>query len=1006
MATKSKNNLSGHPVDHMKYMVLLHELNQEGNEELRDKFLEMVEKNSQTRRDRRIPTLSLFADIANSYNDFIRENPSAEMLVSEISLENDPLVLLQASGIDPEQVSPQFINDLTHIYRYQERMGSKSDNFMDPRQFIVENKDEILRLSSISKNRDMFKGLTFGLIHNKNKPKLTRLNEKGTIVTDFHGFDFNTREMLKNNRIKEIIAETENALTKRREAFIQESKAKREAKDFLNGVGINKEKLIDNIADAGHEHLKQAVPGPHVADYMKYLLMLNEITKDDNAALFDKYVQGLLAERAYEDASKITVDQLVELDFSENLIAERLETISSQTPEIREAVENYILKFNSESVLEQAGYDNSKLPDHFKSDVRTIMAYEASFPVDNKPTLSSRLSGVKDAVMDVLAKDHTRMALSGTMFAVACAAAGPFAIALSGASMAKTFLENEKVVNLLNKGQEKLNNALVKLGVKKEVITEKENLIGSKLKSFFENKYVKSTMMVASVAALTFGVATVTAPYIADGTISNIASTVGNAIADGASSAADLASEGASSVSDYVANIDTSGIEKTVSDMGDNIAQTYDEAKDYIAGVDTSGVEKTIEGAKDFVAGIDTSGVEKTIDEAKNYVTSIDTSGVEKTSESIGSWFGDKFDKLTELAGFASDEMTDLEAESESVASQNADYGTSELKQTITIKEDDRLLNIARDLLEQEFGVPATQQQMAMLVNDLGLADPNNIQIDQKIDFPKDLSVYKDVTKIPEMDWLKEALPIDKGHFDLAADYDIEQIMKGVGTNSSLAEIAKMNQGIDIHNLSPGDTIQLNTESGMIEHTVPDIDDSIMTAVFPDGAPEFLNKDKFVEMIKDANPDIDLSSGLFGNGDLGRDILLNDKLNIPQINLAELQPVNKTFLLDATNYHATKDVNNTLLSVAFPNGVPPLVDEKLVLDSIKNNNPGLESLIKSSKGFEEIVTIGDKPAQAVAESVSKAGSETVAKTTLFEKGNSESFMDRVRGKNNEADFSV
>lgn len=853
MEKSSKFPNSNHPVDHMKYVVLLDELSKSENTKNLDKLFEKIESQPNVRRDRRLSSSALFVEIANVYDDFLQENPGIKESVSNKTLKNRPHILVRAAGMDLDNVSKEFLADLEDVYRFEERLGSESDNYMNPREFLVKNKEKILDLSSQSSDRDIFTGITFGLLHNKNRQVISKINNNGNIVTDFHGFDFNTRELMKNNKVKDIMSIVDDKFLERRNNYINDRNLQKKEKEEL--AAKVEDDIKSSLSDFTQAAPKEVIPGPHVSDYMKYLLMLNEITKDENEAEFKRYVQGLLSEKSYEDASKITVDQLIGLDFSDNLPLERLSVISNHVPEIRKKVDDYIFQFSSESVLESAGYDVSTLPEHFISDIRTTMAYEASFPEPNSSPMSERLSSVKDEVLSILSSDKSRMGLSAVMVGVSCAFGGAPAIILSAANMASTFLKSDKVVNLLNKGQEKLNNALVSIGVKKETITKKENLIGSKMKAFFENDYVKGTLKVAGIAAATFGVGMIASSMIENGTVSSFANNFSTGL-------------------DFVSD----------------------------------------EGSKSLSALSDKAGalIDGTTEEFANLADLL-----RESSENC---------IINDVSTYASETLDTMVTSGEEFASETSE--TSEKIDKLVISGEEVVANM-------------------------------------------------------------ESVSV-------ASNYNIEDIMSNLGSTSSLSEVYSANRDVDIHNLLPGDTLEIQTEAGIIEHKIPEINDVIIQSAFPSGIPQYLDSDKFVQMVIDNNESIDFSTGIFGNDNLGSDILKNGDLNLPNINIDELSPLEREVIIDALKHHATNDVNDTLLAIAYPNGIPDLVDRDVVLQDIRNDNPGLDSLISSSKGFEEKIIIGG---DNLEQSVASTQQESEGKK-LFEKGNGESFIDRVREKNN------
>lgn len=967
MTDKYKYPVENHPVDHMKYMLLLNYLENLGDDaesnRTRDQLLDKIDFNNISLAGKDgIDKSKFMVEISKAYDGFIGNNDNIKSLVDSRLDRNNPKLFITASGLDVNMVSPEFIKDLEVIYEYQEKLAKDADNYIDTRKFISDNKATIIELSLLSKDRNIFTGFTSKLINPKGFARKSEINQNGKIITRYHGFNLNTNMMSENPAIERLLAAYEKRILERNNIIQQQ----------FNDVFKKKQSA----------NLQTEIPGPHVTDHMKYILMLNELTKDENELLFNKYVQALMAERGFEDAGEISVEQLIEMDFSTNLVTERLSVISNSLPELREQVDSYIGKFDSEAVLDSAGYDTPSLPEHFVSDVRTTMAYEATFPDPNKSHLSTRLSAVKDDVMKILKHDNSRMALSATMMAVACTIGGPVGIALSGAKMASEFLKSDKVVDVLNNGQKKLDSALVKLGLKKETIKEKESLIGSKLKSFFENKYVKNGLKVAGIGALVFGVATITAPLIEDGTLAEIAS----------------------NASDKVGDIITGAGQGLGSGIYDGV-ESLSGAASYAKEV----YEDSTLG-DDVLAGLSTLGKAsgEIYDDFMGIVSDVDANLTANSSNSSGINFGN-----------------DLNVQTESVASQHIEIDAPVTDfQDVKIKEGDTSLwDVASDKLAESLGTEPSPQQISQLIDDLNLVNPGLIHAGDVMKFPADLEKYKDIVKIVEMDWLKDVMDdgesidsvievdITSATIDISESYNISGIISSVGSTASLAEITKLNADLNLYSLNPGDSINIPTESGNIEYTVPEIDNVIFQQAFPSGIPEFLDKDAFLDAVKDLNPEIDLSSGFFGNSNLGNDILNAGDIKLPEVNIANLDPENRTFLLDASNIQGKHNINETLLRAAYPDGLPAFIDEKSVLNDIKSSNPGLSSLIRSDRSFEKLITIGSdiSDQQEIVSTQNSVITQNALATNedkLFEKGSNESFMRRVRSRGLDGDLSI
>ncbi|MBC5851357.1 LysM peptidoglycan-binding domain-containing protein [Vibrio metschnikovii] len=270
------------------------------------------------------------------------------------------------------------------------------------------------------------------------------------------------------------------------------------------------------------------------------------------------------------------------------------------------------------------------------------------------------------------------------------------------------------------------------------------------------------------------------------------------------------------------------------------------------------------------------------------------------------------------------------------------------------VQSGDKAMTIAKQAYFDATGSYPTEQQIVAIVNDFGLNDPNKIMPGQVIEVPTSFEKYAlDSLGKVQADWLIEpqsAAASATAVADISAGgvtsiqsfYNIEMINQSYGSGQTIEAIQKMNEGLDITNLSPGDEVIL----GDMVYTVPSVSDAIINTAFGKyGAPDFIDTDSFVDIVKKANPDKDLSEGLFGfkilggNSNVGSLLAQDGLLEIPAVDYNALNPsVNET-TISGVNHN---NLRMQVLNAAYPDGVPELLDRKVFMDVVKDLNPELD----------------------------------------------------------------
>ncbi|KOY40049.1 LysM peptidoglycan-binding domain-containing protein [Vibrio parahaemolyticus] len=272
------------------------------------------------------------------------------------------------------------------------------------------------------------------------------------------------------------------------------------------------------------------------------------------------------------------------------------------------------------------------------------------------------------------------------------------------------------------------------------------------------------------------------------------------------------------------------------------------------------------------------------------------------------------------------------------------------------VQSGDKAMTIAKQAYFDATGSYPTEQQIVAIVNDFGLNDPNKIMPGQVIEVPTNFDKYAlDSLGKVQADWLIEpqsAAASATAVADISAGgvtsiqsfYNIEMINQSYGSGQTIDAIQKMNEGLDITNLSPGDEVIL----GDMVYKVPDVSDAIINTTFGKyGAPDFIDTDAFIDMVKEANPDKDLSEGLFGfqalggNSDIGSLLAQDGLLEIPSVDYNALNPSVTETTISGVNHN---NIRMHVLNAAYPDGVPELLDTNVFMDVVKDMNPELDRL--------------------------------------------------------------
>ncbi|WP_137297611.1 hypothetical protein [Psychromonas sp. SP041] len=694
---------------------------------------------------------------------------------------------------------------------------------------------------------------------------------------------------------------------------------------------------------------------PSVVDHQRYLLAVDELSKPQNEVEFDAFVR-IVADKVGLDPQTATAEDLTKIDTSiANVNLEAMETSSPIS--LKTSNDRIDKNFDVQAILAEAGLDikEKDLPIGFNKDIKVLAAFDERFGDGKGPSLKERLKGMKDDIVNVVRNDDVKTGLATLSFGLAVSA-GAVTLPIAGALYAAKLMENEKVQTFANNLHSKVSKSLVKMGFKEEAVNEREELLGDKFKAISESKWGKVAKIGLTAGVLGFGVHSL--------------------------------------------------IELTDFSI-DKIPQYYADSTNYVS--------KVFSG--DVIPGQDTYAFVK--DKVVDYVEKGEFPGkdaYESFKHTLGtSVLDEDFDNNPEINGSPSQseidelikETREAEAAEAAEAAKNAEAPEAatnvetETSDTFDIvaEKNDTAWTLASEHYEAIVGEKPTPQQVVAMVNDLGLDDPNAIQEGQVLKFNSDLSEYKDVTNIKasDADWLQEndAVNSTQARTHLSDAFNVNHISNG----ASLADLKAMNPDIELDNLLPGDEVKFSGDNGDIQtYVVPSIEDAAIKSIYPGGVSDLVNKDALFELIENSNKDIDLSDGYFGNGDLGRDIVNKNDLTPPEIDINSVNPeVTGKITVEGKN-----SMEQAILKVAYPNGVPELLDKSAFLDAVKEANPNIRS-VGYSETFNEEIVIPDFSATSAKLDASqiKSGSTISGEASDTVK---KSFLNRVM--NNDAETTL
>lgn len=508
-------------------------------------------------------------------------------------------------------------------------------------------------------------------------------------------------------------------------------------------------------------------------EYQHYLLMLNELAKDKNEMVMNDYLEWL-ALSGDEPLDLLQADQspanLAKLDFA--VFQQRKNELAVIAPEIKNIVDEKILSFNPLTPLYDAGFDDTqigRMPVGFLQDIQTTMAFEDEFPDEERIPLSERLSNAKDSILSLMKGDATKLAMSTVMFSITVGTGGGAALAISSIMFATKLAENKLVQSLLTKTEQRIDKFLIDKGFKQEVVEQRKQTFGEKLEALTESNWYKKLKLPVAACLLLTGVGTAAALSMSHFGV------------EGVSSLIDKGSEFVSNASDAASSLLEQGQESISAALGGGVDPASVTAGGYDGAFSAAAYDDVLNPGVDNVQVAqvqDLVSLPIEEDPSRSAFDSIFTGGEHVTQ------FGELANVGPSDVFVADNSPTDMSFD---VLNGNATgtFGTVDASMDplsfdvtlpdvtqYTAHDGSTLWDMAREHYEHINGHAPTGTQITAMINDLGLEDPNQLQIGQQFEFSNDLTKYEHLDKVTA-DWLgggtHKAAEVVTAHVDAAA---------------------------------------------------------------------------------------------------------------------------------------------------------------------------------------------------------------------------------------------
>ena len=708
-----------------------------------------------------------------------------------------------------------------------------------------------------------------------------------------------------------------------------------------------------------------------VSHYQRYLLLLQKLQQERYAKELENFFWYLVKENFISRDS--SAEDLYNLDFS--LIDTRhMEKLRSKAPRAWKDVQADLAEVDAYPILEAAGYtaeDLDTLGDEFVDNVRLMSRYEQVFmePDPERPSLTERLRAARNNLLAAFTSEKGQLITSSIMFSIAVGAGGGLGIALTGASLISKLAANQKVGGIVDSIQQRMNDFLVKVGVRKTVIERKEDMLSARLAKMTQSRLFKGVSY-ASLAM--FGTVGLTALLTSDAAVNALGtakSVIGGMLNDGLANAGDAMSH---------ANQATLAAAEAT---GEQIGQWRDSATPFLEHL-AARADALAQGASDIAAAQSDALSAKLAEWGDSVSTLIDNH--------VESVMPPREPVIPEFI------FTNGDAALDEVTTYQANGFDPSLGAPVTshiVVPGDTLWAIASEHYQSLAGAKPTDAQIIAMINDMGMADPNHIVPGQQIHLPSSVDQYAGVRSVANVAWLSpvapsgaelapgsvvesassatiaaDALAAASGTVTLGGVYRLDGLAETVAgamappdtrptpelIEALKANLVANNPGVADATIGPGKDLTVMLYGGghetAMELTTPTIKEHVFHSVMGPAQPgyELVDKDAVYRAFKEANPDFDFRSGLFGiplpgsGADLAERMIQHGEFNIPTIDPAAAIPQSSHVVLDGW-YSDYSDVTRDILRQAYPDGVPDILDKDALIASLETAHPELKA---------------------------------------------------------------
>lgn len=700
-----------------------------------------------------------------------------------------------------------------------------------------------------------------------------------------------------------------------------------------------------------------------VTSYQRYLLMLHKLMADGRQKELEKFFMYLVEQSVIDKSA--SVQELYNLDF-ELIDPRHMDRLFRKAPQAAKALTADIQGVDVHTLLAGAGYgpdDLDRLGEPFVENVRIMARYEDIFLSDDpsRQSLVSRLANARASLLSAVTSDRGQLIISSIMFSIAVASGGGAGLALSGASLLSKVAANPRAAAVIDNIQSKLTHFLVKMGVRKDRIVEKDEMLSARLAKITQHKAFK----VASIGSLALlggvGLTAVITSDSAASAMATVKSVVGGMLNDGIAGAKDgLHQFGSAAAEQFVSAQYVSS--SAVASLGES------RAGDFIAEI-TAKADAVVSSAAE-IASAQGAELSAKITEVGRHASQLVEGGMDSA-------FPQPEHVEPEFI------FTDSDAPSEAVP--------LPVESTVHyVEAGETLWGIVREHFLVNAGAAPTDAQIIAMINDINIADPNAIAVSQEIILPGDVHSYAAVSHVEPSSWLQVAAPetnvpvVATGpapQLDIAAaagvmSYDAATMgsiyqLDGLAKTLAVAlgneaptqdfidaiktNLIQGNPGIDNGVITPGKEVILTLHGGgsatAVELVVPSIKEHVFHTVVgtTSEANGIVDTSKVYSAFKDANPDFDFRRGILGiptpgsAADLVERMIDHGAFNVPEVDVAAMMPQSNAVVLNGL-YSEDMDVYRDILRQAYPDGIPDLVDERALVRAIAEMNPELANV--------------------------------------------------------------